>query len=251
MQTGLGRREFVLGLVPAFFRRPGFLRKPLQVYAGIEFHVLHHPAAPRRNARRFLVIHGDEDTARDVLTSYIHDHDGVAFLVTSKSREVEINGVKIDPNRMFSRVGAELSIRKLTPGLAEDRITATLDFLDHPKHGREHFLKDLLPQKRGRLMALHNNRDYSVNDEIADSDQTSIKQPDLPRHFFLCTSPRDYEILKQSPYNVVLQSRPDPDDGSLSRLCARRGIRYVNLECAIGDYQAQMERLRWMDDRLP
>jgi hypothetical protein len=61
-----------------------------------------------------------------------------------------------------------------------------------------------------------------VQDEIAASDRTSIRQPDLPRDFFLCTSP-----------------------------AARRGLRYINLECAIGDYEGQLQRVRWLEDRLP
>ena len=90
-----------------------------------------------------------------------------------------------------------------------------------------------------------------MQDELASSDQTSIKQPAQPRNFYLCTDPKDYDLLKQSPFNVVLQSKPDPDDGSLSRLAARRGFRYINLECAIGEYEAQLERVRWLDDHLP
>ena len=57
-------------------------------------------------------------------------------------------------------------------------------------------------------------------------------------------------MLKDSPFNVVLQSSPDPDDGSLSRLAARRGFRYLNVECSVADYEAQQERLRWIDDRF-
>ena len=248
----LGRREFVLGMTPALFHWPGFLQqKPVKVLSGVEFRVLRYdPVGFRKSPRRYLMIHGDEDTARDVLTSYMADHEGVAFIVTSKTREVMINGVKIDANRMFSRVGAALSINRLTPGLDGQKVAATLDFLDD-KHQREFFLKELLPQKGSRLVALHNNRDYSVNDEIAASDQTSIPQPKLPGFFFLCTDAKDYALLKQSPYNVVLQSKPDPDDGSLSRLAARRGFRYINLECPVGEYEGQQERLRWMDDRLP
>jgi len=253
----LGRRDFLLGMTPAL--APGFLKKPVQTLSGVEFHVYRYsPVAFLQSPRRYVILHGDEDTARDVLSSYMYDHDGIAFVVTSKTREVEISGakisgakisgVKIDPNRMFSRAGAEKSIRGLTPGLDAAKLTSTLDFLD--RH-REAFLKELLPQKGSRLVALHNNRDYSVNNEIANSDASSIKEPRLPQHFFLCTDAKDYEVLKQSPYNVVLQSKPDPDDGSLSRLAARRGVRYINLECAIGAYEAQQERLRWLDDRLP
>jgi hypothetical protein len=128
-----------------------------------------------------------------------------------------------------------------------EQVITALNFLDRE---RGKLLKDLIPRKGSRLFAMHNNREYSVQDEIAASDQTSIKQPALPRNFFLCTDARDFEVLRQSPYNVVLQSKPDPDDGSLSRLAARRGFRYINLECAIGEYEAQLERVHWLDDHL-
>jgi len=104
--------------------------------------------------------------------------------------------------------------------------------------------------QRGRLLALHNNRDYSVKDEIARSTETSLKQMDRSGDFILCTDPKDYAVLKGSPFNVVLQASPDPDDGSLSRLAARRGFRYFNVECSVDDYEAQQELLRWIDDRL-
>jgi hypothetical protein len=149
---------------------------------------------------------------------------------------------------MFSREGSERSLRDLNPGFDIERLVAALDFLDDK---RENLLRHMIPPKHSRLFALHNNRDYSVRDELAASDQTSIRQPDQPRNFFLCTDPADFEILRQSPFNVVLQSKPDPDDGSMSRLAARRGFRYVNLECAIGAREAQQERLRWCDEHLP
>jgi hypothetical protein len=178
------------------------------------------------------MIHGDEDTAREVLTNYMRDRAGIAYVVTGKTREVEIKGARIDPNRMFSREGARASLRGLNPNIGPEALIAVLDYLDRE---REKLLKRLIPPNGGRLFALHNNRDYSVRDELAASDETSIKQPDQPRDFFLCTDPKDYAILKQSPFNVVLQTKPDPDDGSLSRLAARRGFRYINLECAIGE----------------
>ena len=232
------RRSFLLGWVPVFFHRS-------QVdLCGIHFRVLRHGHSPRR----FLVIHGDEDTARDVLSIYMRDHAGVAYVVTGKTREVEIKGAKIDPNRLFSDEGARASVRNLNPNIGPEPLIAVLDYLGQE---REKLLKHLIPGKGSRLFALHNNRDYSVRDELAASDQTSIKQPEQPRNFFLCTDPKDYGILQQSPFNVVLQSKPDPDDGSLSRLAARRGFRYINLECAIGEYAAQLERVRWLDQHLP
>lgn len=233
----LERRTLLLGWLPWFHHRE-------EVLSGIRFRVLRHGHGPRR----YLVIHGDEDTARDVLTKYMADHTGVAYIVTGKEREVPIHGVRIDPNRMFSRTGAEFSIRNLNPGIDVERLIDVLDYLD--SH-RASLLRHLIPPKGSRLFALHNNRDYSVQDEIAQSNRTSIKQPANPRDFFLCTDPADFSILQQSPYNVVLQTDPEPDDGSLSRLASRRGFRYINLECAIGEFAAQLERVRWLDEHLP
>jgi hypothetical protein len=234
----LERRSFLTGWFPLAFHRPEI------ELAGIRFRVIRHGHTPRR----YLMIHGDENTARDVLTKYMSDHNGVAYIVTGKERTVTIRGVKIDPNRLFSRAGADFSIRALNPVVDVERLIDVLDYLDDR---REKLLKHLMPGKGSRLFALHNNRDYSVQDELAASNQTSIKQPGLPRNFFLCTDPRDFDILRQSPYNVVLQTEPDPDDGSLSRLAARRGFRYINLECAIGEFDAQMERVQWLDEHLP
>lgn len=237
----LNRRSFVLGGIPRWFHF--FRRQELVHLSGVEFRFLRN----KRGPRRYLVIHGDEDTASDVLTAYIKDQPGTAYTVTGKFRIVEIQGVKIDPNRMYSREGAERSIRNLNPGLDVEKVIGVLNYLDHE---RPKLLRAFLPPRGGRLFALHNNRGYSMLDEIAASDETSLKQPDLPRNFFLCTDPHDFETLKKSPWNVVLQTRPDPDDGSFSRLAARLGVRYINLECAIGEYAAQMERVRWLDDHV-
>lgn len=237
MNSGIDRRTFVAGWFPALFPK-----RDVEL-SGVAFRMKSYGHSPRR----FIVIHGNEDTARDVLDAYMFDHEGVGYLVSGSERNVDVRGVKLDPNRMFSRTGAEKSIRSLNPGVTEDRLQTALDYLDRE---RGKALRRLAPPKGSRLFALHNNRDYSVQDEIAASDATSIKEPGTPRNFFLCTDARDFEVLKKSPYNVVLQSKPDPDDGSLSRLAARVGFRYVNLECAIGDYEGQMERLRWLEDRL-
>jgi hypothetical protein len=237
--SDLNRRAVVLGFLPALFS-PGHTK-----LAGIPVRVLKHGHGPHR----FLVIHGDEGTARDVLTAWMRDHDGIAYVVTGQTRNVEIEGLWIDPNRLWSRVGAERSIRAQNPPATGDaQIVQALDYID--RH-REAALRRLTPPPGSRLFAMHNNRDYSVNDELAASDQTSIRQPDLPRNFFLCTAAADFERLKQSPYNVVLQTKAEPDDGSLSRLAARRGFRYINLECAIGDYAGQLERIRWLEEHLP
>ena len=40
------------------------------------------------------------------------------------------------------------------------------------------------------------------------------------------------------------------DDGSLSRLAAKLGVRYLNLECKLGNASDQKEMLAWADEKL-
>ncbi len=219
-----------------------FHRKPVETLGGVEFKVVRNNA---KSPRRYIFIHGNEDTAREVMDLHMQAYEGTAFSVTGKDRYVTVAGLKVDPNRMFSRVGAEKSLRDLNPNVDPG---PALELLERE---REKLMKRITPGPGSRLVALHNNREYSVKSEIEASDETSIKEPGRPRNFFLCTDPKDYAILKQSPFNVVLQAKPDPDDGSLSRLAAKRGFRYINLECGLGELEAQLERLRWLENNLP
>ena len=113
---------------------------------------------------------------------------------------------------------------------------------------REKLVRALLPTPGGLLVALHNNsQGYSVLDEVPISDQAALNDSAHPHDFLLCTQPPDFERLARSPYNVVLQNlAPKEDDGSLSRLAARRGLRYINIEAAQGNFQKQSEMLDWL-----
>ena len=238
------RREFlaygsILGWLPLF--RPKHIS-----LAGAHYRIIRNGHAHRR----YLLIHGNEETARAVLTRHIASHAGTAFITENHTRTVPIESGQIDPNRMFSRVGAERNLKSLNPDLPPDRVEAALRLLDQ---GRDKLLRALLPPPGGLLIVLHNNSaSYSVNDEIPISDATSIREPNNPHAFYLCTDPADYQILAQSGYNVVLQQKAPPeDDGSLSRLAAARGVRYVNLEVALGNFSRQEEMLDWAEWVLP
>jgi hypothetical protein len=50
---------------------------------------------------------------------------------------------------------------------------------------------------------------------------------------------------------VLQQKKPEGDDRSLSRLAARRGVCYVNLEVRHGNADRQLEMLRWLEWNLP
>jgi len=232
------RRTFLLCGLPWFPR-------PYDNLAGIRFRVRNHG----RSKRHYLWIHGNETTARDVLETHMKSARGKAWLTTSPERNVRLAGLQIDPNRMWSRAGAERNLRQLNPGSPEAPLLNALLLLDQ-KRGR--FLNHLLPPAGGILIVLHNNGvGYSVKDEIAISDRTHLPKRAEPHEFFLASAPSDYDRLAAGPYNAVLQQSPKgQDDGSLSRLCARRGIRYVNLEVSLGKATVQAEMLNWLEGTL-
>jgi hypothetical protein len=242
----LDRREFLLlGSFPFFWRK-----QPFATLDGIRFQVIRNGKSPHR----YLFLHGNEETAREVLTGHMRQHEGIAHLVTGHERNVPIEpekhvAGKFDPNRIFSRAGAEKNLRTLNPEWNAERLRKALDKLDR---GREKLVGALFPPPDGRLVALHNNsQGYSVKDEVPISDDTSLREPDHPREFFLCTDPGDYAIMATSPYNVVFQRRaPKEDDGSLSRLAAKRGVRYINLEAALGESKKQAEMMDWLEKHL-
>ena len=222
-------------------------RKPKEVaLAGARFQVVRR----KRSHRRYLVIHGDEETAREVLTGHMETHRGIAYLIETHTRDVAIEGGRLDPNRMFSRAGAAANLKRLNSAWTADQLDRALAILDR---GRESLLHAFFPPDRGLLIALHNNSEtYSVNNELELSEQRSLRQPDNPHAFFLCTDPADFRILATSPYNVVLQHTVRaPDDGSLSRRAASRNVRYMNLEVRRGDAARQREMLDWAENHLP
>lgn len=244
MSRQLSRREFlaygsVFGWIP-------FLRPRHVSLAGARFRILRNG----HSKRRYLFIHGNEETARAVLRYQIRSHEGIAFEIENHTRNIQVAGGEVDPNRMFSRAGAEISLRRLNPEWPPDRIQGALRILDA---GREKLVRTFFPPRGGLIVVLHNNSEgYSLVDEEPDSDAGSIREPDNPHAFFLCTSPEDFRILATSPYNVVLQNKaPKNDDGSLSRLAAARGVRYLNLEVALGREDRQREMLDWVDWNLP
>ena len=237
------RREFQQLALAAF--APSTRHRTL---AGVRFEVIRNG---RSKTRAYLLIHGNEQTAREVLREHMKAHRGTAHLVEQDTRMVPVgNGGKLDPNRLFSRAGAERNLKRFNSGWSDGAIARELHRLDRE---RGKLIAALLPPRGGLLVTLHNNSEgYSVKDEIEISNATSIRKPDEPHEFFLATAKADFEALAKSPYNVVLQSEAaGEDDGSLSRLMAARGVRYVNLEVELGKRAMQHEMLNWLEENVP
>jgi hypothetical protein len=234
------RREFLAFGFPFVFWR----RKRISI-ADIPFRIVRNG----KDRRRYIWIHGNERTARDVLLAHMQAVEGRAFLIENNVRNATIGSGVIDPNRMFSRFGAEQNLRRLNPGWNEAQFASALVRLGRD---RENFVGNVLPGNGGLIVALHNNSEgYSVKDEVPISDATALNNPEHPHEFMLCTMRRDFEVMAGSPFNVVLQnSAPKEDDGSLSRLAAARGVRYVNIEAALGNVGEQTRMLTWLEEHL-
>ena len=244
MASPYSRRDFVAFSVvgPLVGWMPWF--RPKEVALGeLRFRIVRN----RRSTRRYVLLNGDAEGARQLLLHHMESQRGTAYLIEGSAREVQIAGGKLDPNRMFSRGGAEESLRSLNPAWKDGQVTAALDQLDSQ---REKLLEALMPPGGGLLIALGGSAG-SAMDAAATAGQRSLPQPDKPQTFYLCTDPADYQTLAASPYNVVLvRNVRARDDGSLERRAAARNVRFLGIEGRPGD-PAQREMLAWAEAHLP
>lgn len=215
-------------------------------FAGIKFNIIENG----QSERRYIWLHGDEQTARMALERHMKKNQGKAFLVNGVLRETEFFGGLIDPNRIFSVQGTKNNIQKYNHKWSPEKKKNILELINKD---REVFLEKLLPKNGELLVAVHNNyKGYNVKRELDKSDAVSIKQNQNPRDFFICTNRADFEILAKSPYNVVLQeSLSQKDDGSLSWAAIRHNVRYVNIETRLGWLSQQTKMLNYIETNLP
>ena len=214
----------------------------VRTYSGLNFEVL----KSGESNRRYVLVHGNEYTAREVLRSYIQGSAGTALLIVGNDRTVIWNGVTLDPNRLFSREGAEKNLRQLNGG--HTMLPQLLDQLDAQ---RAELIDAIRPPLGGLIVAPHNTSRHSIHSEIPLSNAYEVNDQSDKFSFYLCTDPNDYKSLMTSGFNAVLQNQPKGDeDGSLSRLAARLGIRYVNVECPLGQFVKQTQMIRWADRNL-
>jgi hypothetical protein len=235
------RREFLVAALGSF---PFFWRRRTLRFGDVRFRILRD----RGGSRRYIHIHGNEATARQVLLE--HRRRGNAYVVESDERNVPLLNGEVDPNRIFSREGASRNLQKLNTAWSQATQQAALDRLERD---RQRFINAITPPSSGLLVALHNNGPgYSAADELPISDSCAMNDAEHPDEFILCTDAADFGILARSPFNVLLQNQgPVEDDGSLSRLAARMNFRYINIEAAHGNVAMQTAMLAFVENALP
>lgn len=191
--------------------------------------------------KTFVHVHENEVTALKAAKLYIAKHGGTLItLKHSGERNIvfHLRGKRyeFDPNRIFTNRGIRRTLRHFgsysLPAHREVKKLATK-------------IKTLLP--KGKIIAVHNNRDYSLKEYYpkhplaGDARAIHHRPGSNHRNFYFVTQKKEYNRLERLKFNVILQSRKAQDDGSLSYFLARRN--YINIEAAYGALRAQLRML--------
>ena len=76
-----------------------------------------------------------------------------------------------------------------------------------------------------------------MHDEIPLAKQYQWAQPERAHDFYLTNNESDYHRLLSLGHNTVLVDSLAKNDGSLSIAASNQGIRYLNIEVALGNHE--------------
>lgn len=199
-----------------------------------------------RPGHTFLALHDNENDAVLAARGFVDVHGGRLVEVRAQgTRQVTVTrdgrSTTFDPNRVFTDAGL------LGPASLEGA-TRPVGGIDHPRAFARHISRAVDLDTASLLVAVHNNTDgaYSAASYAAGAalagDAAALHLPSGvdPDDFFLVTTRALFDALRTSGFPVVLQDNARvTDDGSLSVLCGRRGIAYVNVEAQHGHADVQ------------
>lgn len=197
-----------------------------------------------------LALHDNENDAVVAARGFVDTHGGRLVEVRAQgARHVSLlrdgRRTSFDPNRVFTDAGLRRTLADRGSALDAPSIAIARLFADD-------VLRAINTDTTPLLVAVHNNTDgaysassYAPGGELArDAAALHLPRGVDPDHFFLVTTRALYDALRPSGYPVVLQDNARAtDDGSLSILCARRGIAYVNVEAEHGRADVQRAML--------
>lgn len=190
-------------------------------------------------------LHDDEDTSVQAGISSVERQGGrVIELVHSGARFIKFKfqgrEYEFDPNRMFSDVGIEATLRKQNT-FSPEAVGVVRTFA-------KEYLEKFGLEREPVLIALHNTVDglFSVETfspdgaQGADTADYHITAERSRFDFFYVTDQLFFDYLRDRNFNVVLQNNEAvKDDGSLSVYCAKLRIPYVNIEAEMTHYEEQ------------
>ena len=195
----------------------------------------------------FLSLHENEQTAVEAVRQFIGRRGGRLIELKGQGQrlvsfELGRTRYSFDPNRIFTDIGLQKSLRMYGP-------------YSRPAHEAVVQLRTaLLKSIAGRskfVVAVHNNTNgilsaesYKPGGEFQSEASRVAINPKLdPDDFFLVLNPALVERLRAAGFNVILQSAKPTDDGSLSVYCQQAGIPYVNVEAEQGHLSEEVRML--------
>ena len=195
------------------------------------------------SGKAFIHVHQTETTALEAARLLVNEEGGsVLTLHHPGARNIvfHLNHVRyeFDPNRMFTDVGIQKTLQQFGPYSAEAHQAV---------QALASRVTQLLP-KNQRIIAVHNNKSYSLRDYYpghmlaSEVEALHVAAPQAYRNFYLVTQKADYSRLTQRAFNGVLQVSPPDDDGSLSVYLTTKP--YVNVEAGYGQLAAQVAMLK-------
>lgn len=196
-------------------------------------------------------VHDNETTSVEAAKSILEQKGGTLIKIDNKGQRIirfRLKGISysFDPNRMFSRIGIEQTLR-------DNRKISNAAIEEVDKFA--HRLLEIIPDSTSCIIALHNNTEeaFSIKSYLPGSDRQfdaravyvdSLQDVD---DIALTTDSLLYQKMADNGYNSIWQDNVNVrKDGSLSVYCGERSQRYINIETQHGkvkQYVAMLEKL--------
>lgn len=194
-------------------------------------------------------MHENEITSYKAGQNLFDKYGGkLAKLIDKGNRNISFSinnqNYTFDPNRIFTEIGRNKTLAKLSK--ANNSAESELEIF------AKSIIDSIKISKDKIVIALHNNTngDYSIrsymknNVEAINASEIYVNEKISEDDFFVVTSKKIFDALKEKDVNVVLQNNEKAiDDGSLSIYCANYGIQYINVEARSDHLEYQSEML--------
>ena len=195
-------------------------------------------------------LHANEQTSVHSAYFVLESYGGTLIKIENNNQRVirfRLKGVyySFDPNRMFSRIGIEQTLR--------DNRKTSKEAIDEIEKFAQRLLL-LIPDSTSCIVALHNNTDgaYSVKSYLPGSERHSDAKAvyadptqDID-DIALTTDSLLYEKMAENNFNCIWQDNINAKkDGSLSIFCGEQKRRYINIETQHGkavQYKKMLEK---------
>lgn len=206
----------------------------------------------------YFNMHDNENTSVDAGLSIVRQFGGrLIEFKHNGERNIRFNVAEgsftFDPNRMFTDIGAEKSIKSLSNNRYSPAALQAV-------RGFATAVVDYLQLDSSKVVvALHNNtnENYNIRDYLPggtyanDVAQTQYLKGSDADDFYYVTDIAFYAALADAGKNVTLQRNGEAaDDGSFSIYCGLKGIPYINVEAEHGHFASQIVLLEVLRESL-